>query len=210
MGKSKLLRILTFSILSCGLFLFSVVLLNNAREDNAKNMSYNLQDNVYSSLDKEISTSYSLDYNDESFVKERVVVFLCEGCKTDVVALVPESDLKTADWNNFILKSDGVPAWILGKGSIPYAKKVNCSNLTELYSQTMMAANMYRTYSMALKNGASLVKVSKSGAKTYKPGSKEHTTAKKNLYRSMNLSFTTTEAILKKMKPLNCIKSKKK
>jgi|GEM_PF-5304867 len=210
MKKNKLVKIFTFSVLSCGLLLFSVMLVHNAEADSPKTTSYNVEENGFSSYIEETNETYSSFENDNSLIRQKVVVYQCVGCKTDVIALVPTEALKVTDWNAYILKSDGIPSWIRGKGAIPYASKVNCSNLSNLYGQTMHAANEYRTYSIALKNGAPLVKVYKSGSKTFKPGSKEHTAAQKDLYTSMNLSFTSTKAVLKKMKVLNCLKTKKK
>ncbi|WP_432411075.1 hypothetical protein [Rasiella sp. SM2506] len=208
MKKNKLVRVLTLFALSCCLLIFSVMLVHNSNENFENSTAYLVEKRLAPQIMMETQDVNDLDSNLNILIKDKVLVYMCNGCKTDKMVMVPEASVKIADWEKLVLGKDGVPNWIKGIGAIPYAKNVDCKNLPNLYNETMYAANMYRNYSRALKNGATLVMVSKSGSKSFKPGSKEHTLAEKQIYKNMNLSYTTTSEIIERMKKFNCIKSK--
>jgi len=210
MKKNKLLRTLIFSVLGCGLLLFSIMLTHKTEVNKTKKMSLNEGKTYFSSIPKKINVLNASEPSDELVIKERLVVFKCQDCKKDKSVIALEKGLDIKYWESYLMSLEGIPNWILGKGNIPYTKNVNCENLTELYSQTIYTANMYVDYGLALKNGANLVIVSKSGSKIFKSGSREHMAAQREYKKAMDLSFKTTGAVLKKMKPLECIKSKKK
>ncbi|MCA9839171.1 MAG: hypothetical protein KC422_19830 [Trueperaceae bacterium] len=138
---------------------------------------------------------------------EDKVLLACTSCKEDVFLILERSENDRQDFTKSLLSKPGIPNWITGKEPIPLGKEPSCPALYDLYSETLYAANLYRSFSFALEDGVSLIQLSEKGQSEYKAGTSEHSATQKELYNAMNSSFTRTQILLENLDKTGCFKA---
>lgn len=138
-------------------------------------------------------------------VKGASTIAICSDCTEDTIGIIDDQDLGFIDPARYFAAIDIIPGWVSGQAKTPLGKRPSCDVLALRFYESVYGANLYRMYHAQLKEGSNLLRGALSGvAKTFVPGSHEHYEAQDELYRLMNMSFTTGKTLLSTYEQQEC------
>lgn len=153
--------------------------------------------------DKSVLPIIAITIGLETQEETRTVTF-CADCKEDVVSVLSKEQLAVVNWPEVAKLASGVPNWVKGAEPVPYGDKPTCDAMYQLFFDSALGANFYRTFYIALHDNADLLRFEDGIATTYVAGTKEHTATQTYLLAAKDQSFLTVGAVIDTMSTSGC------